>query len=299
MHRNLTFVARRTVATALGSPGRLWRRLGLLLGIVLLIHASSGITCAEDPPARTAPTAAPNDNVQEPASDPQGTRTDPIRQIGTMLDRFWQPRREWGDMTVAILKGEPMHPGMGWWRPSGRLYGWEWLAARFDANADGEVEPAELPGPSVWFTRLDRTGDGKLTAEDFDGSSDSAQGSLGGRVFYRLDRDSNGRVTREELAEFFVRADRDEQGYLTPEDFRAALDEPRPAAAPAQHDDEPPALAMLGMLFTGQLGSFREGPAVGEPAIDFALPTHDARGTITLSDSFGKRPVVLVFGSFT
>jgi hypothetical protein len=39
--------------------------------------------------------------------------------------------------------------------------------------------------------------------------------------------------------------------------------------------------------------------AAGDPAPDFTLPTHDRRGTVTLSSHRGERPVVLVFGSYT
>jgi peroxiredoxin len=53
------------------------------------------------------------------------------------------------------------------------------------------------------------------------------------------------------------------------------------------------------MLFSRQLGSLREGPEPGEMAPDFSLPAMDGTGKVTLSASRGKRPVVLIFGSFT
>ena len=37
----------------------------------------------------------------------------------------------------------------------------------------------------------------------------------------------------------------------------------------------------------------------GDPAPDFELLTHDKRETVRLSDFRGKKPVVLVFGSYT
>ena len=39
--------------------------------------------------------------------------------------------------------------------------------------------------------------------------------------------------------------------------------------------------------------------AVGDPAPDFTLPTHDHQATVTLSSFRGQKPVVLVFGSYT
>ena len=38
---------------------------------------------------------------------------------------------------------------------------------------------------------------------------------------------------------------------------------------------------------------------VGDPAPDFDLPRQDQSGRVKLSENFGVRPVVLVFGSYT
>ncbi len=53
------------------------------------------------------------------------------------------------------------------------------------------------------------------------------------------------------------------------------------------------------MFLRGDMGWLTSGPQVGDVAPDFTLPKHDGTAHVTLSDSFGKRPVVLVFGSFT
>lgn len=42
-----------------------------------------------------------------------------------------------------------------------------------------------------------------------------------------------------------------------------------------------------------------ESLAVGDPAPDFTLSDPSGKGRVTLSDFRGKRPVVLIFGSFT
>jgi peroxiredoxin len=41
------------------------------------------------------------------------------------------------------------------------------------------------------------------------------------------------------------------------------------------------------------------GPRIGQRAPDFVLRTHDGKQRIALTDYLGKKPVVLVFGSFT
>jgi peroxiredoxin len=56
---------------------------------------------------------------------------------------------------------------------------------------------------------------------------------------------------------------------------------------------------LLKGLFDGEIGSLFEGPAVGQVAPDFTLRTSDGEKTVTLSQFRGKKPVVLVFGSFT
>ena len=56
---------------------------------------------------------------------------------------------------------------------------------------------------------------------------------------------------------------------------------------------------LLKGLFEGEIGSFREGPSVGRLAPDFRLKLHDGDKEVSLSDYRGKKPVVLVFGSFT
>ena len=232
-----------------------------------------------------------------------------LKSLGQMLEQDWKDRPEWGDMAVAVMKGENMRMGMGWWRPAAKRYDWNWIHGHFDTNSDGQVDRDELAvGDSEFaefFTRLDRDMDGKLTAADFD-HSDSGMGMniaamqnmMVSHLFHRLDTDSNGRVSEEEWLKFFVHADRDELNFLTSEDLLAALHEPE-TRSPGPRSDEPSPGRMLQMLLAGQMGSLNSGPDYGEQAPDFTLPTHDGKRTVTLSDSCGKRPVVLVFGSFT
>jgi hypothetical protein len=205
------------------------------------------------------------------------------------------------EMVSAIAGGSRMGPGEGWFHDGQSRYGWQWLAARFDADHDGKITRKEFTGPSDAFERLDRDHDGVLTRSDFDWSERSSftqRGRPVGYWFRQIDRNSNGRISAEEWQAFFAKAAHG-KGYLTVDDLREALplSPPRPTTPPKNTGPSPLVLA-LGLL-GGELGSFLEGPAVGQPAPDFTLKTHDGKRQIAPAQFRGKKPVVLVFGSFT
>jgi hypothetical protein len=205
------------------------------------------------------------------------------------------------EMLGALAGGSPMGPGEGWFHAGQARYDWKWLAKRFDANNDGKIERGEFPGPEALFRRLDRDHDGVLTPADFDWSNRSPlvqQARPAGYLFSMLDANSNGRISREEWDAFFARASRG-RGYLTVDDLREAFLPPRPAKKNGKARQGPtPAMLVKGLL-SGELGSFFEGPRVGQQAPDFTLRTFDGKRRISLSEYRGKKPVVLVFGSFT
>jgi hypothetical protein len=210
---------------------------------------------------------------------------------------------EGAEMILAILAGKGAGPGTGWFHPSQSRYGWKWLAARMDADGDGAITPAEFKGPRELFDRLDRDGDGKLTPADFDWSPSSPlarQAQVASMLFRRADGDGNGRISKAEWEALFQQAARGKD-HLTPEDVRALLFPPQPRRS----GKAPPGAGMpsrwtlLRGALNGEIGSLCEGPALGDEAPPFRLPTQDGTRTISLADYRGKKPVVLVFGSFT
>lgn len=205
---------------------------------------------------------------------------------------------------MILAKGADMGPTDGWFHPAESRYGWDWLSAR-DGDRDGAVGPDELGGPAEMFGRLDRDGDGAIRADDLDWSPDSAylrRQAAARRRFAMMDRDSNGRVSRDEWAAYFDVATRG-GASLTIEGLARALDAP-PPPSPKEGGAPTPApgpsrwTLLLGLL-KGELGSPFEGPGVGVAAPDFTLKTHDGESEVTLSIYRGHRPVVLIFGSFT
>ncbi|MBC7817712.1 MAG: hypothetical protein IAG10_12535 [Planctomycetaceae bacterium] len=267
----------------------------------------------DDPPVASGSASTAKDDAKAPPSEFALTKEllghlsdEHMKSLGEMLEKDWKDRPEWGEMAVAILKDDFMRPGAGWWKPSAKRFDWNWLSERFDANKDGKIEREEFPKDIAkadqLFARLDRDGDEQLAPADFE-DSDPMKSQMSNRLFDKFDFDSNGRVTQQEISEFFRRADKDKSEFLTPDDWWLAIDPP--AKRRTSGDADAPAIgpstptAALRMLMRGELGWLTTGPQLGDLAPNFTLPKHDGSGDIKLSDSFGKRPVVLVFGSFT
>jgi len=226
------------------------------------------------------------------------------KTFADLLAGDWKQRPEWADMLIALLKGEGMAPGSGWFKPSAKRYDWAWLAERFDADSDGRISPEELGvkerASDQFFVRLDRDEDGFLQKSDFDyfGRTPPTPPLMMSQYLTALfDTDSNGRITPEELAAFLKRADAEKTGFITSEDLYHEFTRMF-ADRESGGSDMPRAERMLPMFFKGELGVLEAGPGLGEMAPDFTLPTHDGSGSVTLSKSRGK-PVVLIFGSFT
>lgn len=201
------------------------------------------------------------------------------------------------EMVSSIAQGRPSDGSGGWFHDGQSRYGWEWLADRYDFDGDGVILHDDLPPQAAdMAARLDRDQDGKITKDDFDWSSNSThmkQAAQTKRIFGSVDRDRNGHLTREEWASFFDQAALNADS-ITPADLQAALFPPQP---PSGH--EPTPLDFLRGWASGELGSILEGPKVGRLAPDFELSDHQRVRRLRLSHYRDKKPVVLIFGSFT
>jgi hypothetical protein len=218
----------------------------------------------------------------------------------------WLRQREFVEMILAILDGSQMGPGEGWFHDGQSRYNWNWLAQRCGVDPeDGAITMKEWKGSPELFKRLDRDQSGEITAADFDWSQRSPfvrQTMEASRLFYKFDQNSNGRVSRREWENLFTKLAKGKE-YFTPEDLRELFKQP-PSAKKKGKDKKgqsgmPSPKVFLKGLLTGELGSFYEGPAIGQRAPAFKLPTHDGTKEIALSQFRGKKPVVLIFGSFT
>ena len=245
------------------------------------------------------------------ASEPQAPADSAAKIDWSDVQRFYEKilptlekgkRSEATNQLMMILFNTRSNPVPGWYGPGQSRYDWIWLAARFDANRDGKIPHEEFRGPDSSFSQLDRDGDGKLTQDDLDWTENSEwmrRESQAQRRFRDLDEDGDGKLSAPEWKAYFDEL-AGSQGSLSPAQFRRVL-EPQGSTRGAggqamslkqRHD------RLVGVL-KGDVGSFNEGPLLGELAPDFTLKTQDGKGPITLSSFRGKKPVVLTFGSYT
>ncbi len=207
---------------------------------------------------------------------------------------------EFVQMLSAIVNGEEIGPGAGWFHPSQSLYSWKQFAERMDVNHDGAITPEEFIGPRELFDRLDRDGDGRLTAADFDWSDESPywrQAGMAKQLLRRADANKDGKLSEEEWQSLFRQAAKGKD-KLTTDDLRVLLFPPQPKRPPGPPPGMPSKGTLLLGLFQSEIGSPSAGPKVGAPAPDFTLPTPDGK-EISMQAYRAGRPMVLVFGSFT
>lgn len=202
-------------------------------------------------------------------------------------------RKRDGDPTEALTAAAPGEPT----RAGRTRFDWPWIAARFDRNGDGHVERGEFPGDKDRWNRLDRTADERLTAEDFDWTAGGALASRRAATFAlgkAADTVSDGRISPDEWQALFRQA-AGEKGYLTDDDLERLVFLPGLAKATRERRNRD--------AIDGLLREYRQAdvvpPDVGQTAPDFELATLDGARKTRLSSFQGRRPVVLLFGSFT
>jgi hypothetical protein len=269
-----------------------------ILGLLLLV----GSAAAEERPATRSPKPPAGPGRAPPVDvraieDPKAAAT-----AAQVLESAYAGQRppEAVRMMAAILRGSQMGAGEGWFGPAEGRYSWQWLARRCGVDsAQRSIPRSKFPGSDALFRRLDRNQDGAITPDDFDWSDRNPyvqMAAMTSRLFRKLNTQSNGRLTKEELLRFFEKSAQGKD-YLSTDDFRDGLlaglfGGYKPGDAPQ------PAVLLRG-LFSGELGSMNEGPALNDLAPDFTLRTSDGKSTVQLAKLLGKKPVVLVFGSFT
>jgi len=112
-----------------------------------------------------------------------------------------------------------------------QLSAWNYLAEKYDADGDGCVTSEECERDN--FERLDRNGDGVLTADDYTGSGAMVQERMVDMrtqaavfAYFQADEDVV-RLEREEISWSFSEYDDDHDDTVTEEEFDALAEDKR------------------------------------------------------------------------
>jgi len=264
-----------------------------VLGLLLFLAAAD----AQEPRHKASQADVPTPSAVTRKDDPKAAAA-----AAALLESAYQGQTppEAVRMLTAILRGSQMGPGEGWFGPAQTRYNWTWLAKRCGVDpAKGAITRKQFPGLDAWFACLDRDKDGSITPGDLDWSDRNPYVQmlyLTNRLFRRMNSSGNGRLSKDELLQFFDKAAAG-KNYVSAEDFRDTL--LRGISGGFQPGDAPRKDVLIRGLFAGEIGSMNEGPKLNEPAPQFTLKTVDGKGTVDLAKLIGPKPVVLVFGNFT
>lgn len=200
-------------------------------------------------------------------------------------------------MYLVVARDGQLDGTNGWFGPAQNRFSWQRLAERHGIALDEPLAADSFHGPEAIFKQLDRDHDGRVSGYDLDWSDENPwvrQSYMVNRMFRRIDPSGDGKLTVEEWQAFFEKLAGEEKA-IRPEQLRDALIPPSgfsPGDAPLKE-------TLIRGLMAGELGSLQEGPDVDQPAPDFALNPLGGGDPIRLSDRIGKKPVVLIFGNFT
>ena len=244
----------------------------------IVAFASSAVSHAQD--AKTAPKDGPIAATLERFAESSG------EQLIDQLQSAWPDPPESVAMLLDILKGSQLGPGEGWFKKAvvQSRYGWAATRKRFDRDGDGRISRDEFGGSDADFTRLDRDHDGALSEPDFDFSAHALSPSPGAMLFYRVDRDGDGKLTRDELERFFRAVDTGGEGFLSLADLQEAFSPLARPGGSSRNSQGPTRLTLIKGLFRQEIGSLQAGPA-----LDSAAPISRSRRSTARKKSRSRR----------
>ena len=171
------------------------------------------------------------------------------------------------------------------------------ILEQFDANKDGLLDRAEVPPKMrTRFDQMDADKDGKLSLEELNkyaGTGDKnglATDALVDPLLQALDTNGDGELSEAEIrgaAAALSKLDKNGNDQLDRDEL-ANLSRRRGGGKPGE---------VITPAAKGE--RIAEKLKVGDVAPDFTLPLVDGKAKITLSSFQDKKPVVLIFASYT
>src|SRR5690606_32015174 len=236
---------------------------------------------------------APDSPPQKSPADQQEPLSEEAQRVADELKTHLPAESEARAMLDHILAGSRLGPGEGWFGRAKAQTRFDFDAVReaCDADADGQVDAQEFGGSQDDFARVDRNADEVLTPEDFDWSEHSLSSTPGFMLFFQADRDTNGKITREEFARLFDSLNSTSQEFLSLDELREQFQPPTEEQTQrqrAQRADRPSRSTLVLALQQQEIGSLQPGPALDELAPDFTLSDLDGR-EVTLSEEIGEQ----------
>ena len=173
------------------------------------------------------------------------------------------------------------------------------LGRAADSDEDGAVSAKEW---KAFLGSLEASEDGVIPSEKIANLiPERARGrgrNMADRMARMLDRDDDGQLELSDLQMIFASLDGDEDGALSSDELGGSFGGPSGRRRPGDDDGD----RRGGDRPRGDRDrADSEGPPqAGDTAPDFTLPfADDTKKTVSLSSFAGKRPVALIFGSYT
>jgi thiol-disulfide isomerase/thioredoxin len=274
--------------------------ISLSVSAVLALSTGSRAVGDEPPEGKNRQTDTTGANLEVP-SPPPTPGPELLKYTPEQIEAAYEGRElpEAVSMYLVIVRGGQMDGKEGWFGPADTRFTWEWLCAH-QSSAPGEpITKDQFKGPEAIFSVLDRDKDGSVSPTDLDWSSNNPwvqQSSMISRMFRRMDPSGDGEMSKEEWDGFFSRAAGGEDSFRF-EQMRDVL--MAGASGGFSPGDAPDKEMLIRGLMAGEVGSLQEGPDLDAAAPDFELRPLGGGDPIRLSDRIGSKPVVLTFGNFT
>jgi hypothetical protein len=142
-------------------------------------------------------------------------------------------------MYLVIVRGGQLDGRGGWFHSAESRFSWEWLAEQNGIKSEDSLPKDQFKGDHALFDQLDRDRDGTLKSSDLDWSDENPwvqQAYMIGRIFRRIESSGDGKLTAQEWQEYFAKI-AGEKDSIRMEQLRDALIPPGSGFSPGDMPD--------------------------------------------------------------